>query len=85
MSLVRQGCAWQFEVMLWLLSSREDSVVHSGELCRSQEILMVWKPSPVMEGQCDRWVVLSPCVLEAGDRGPQGGTGWWGAAGAGRG
>lgn len=46
MSLLRQGCAWEFEVMLWLLCSWEDSVVHSGALYSGQEILMMWKPSP---------------------------------------
>lgn len=58
MSLVSQGCAWQLEmqfempfVMLWLLCSRKDTTVDSGELRDGQEVLMVWKPSPVMGGQ----------------------------------
>lgn len=53
MSLGRQGCAWQFEmpfVMLWLLCSPGHSTMHSGELYSGQEILMVWKSSPVMVG-----------------------------------
>lgn len=45
-SLLRQGCAWQFEVVLWLLCSWEGSMVHSGALYGGQEILMMWKPSP---------------------------------------
>lgn len=67
MSRVRQGCAWQFEmpfVMLWLLCSPGYSTVPSGELYGGQEILMVWKPSPVMAGQCDRDGLFLPGAVE---------------------
>lgn len=89
MSLVSQGCAWQFEmpfVMLWLLCSWEDSVVDSGELHGGQEVLMVWKPSPVMVGQCDRDGLYCPLVcwrLGIGvPRGVRGGGGLLGQEGA---